>query len=384
MLWNWQLSDWPSFRWETSLLAQAEQEFLVGGGVILGAVDHLPDEESAQIQVELMSGGALDTSEIEGETLDRVSVQSSIRQRLGLDTDDRRVGPSEQGIAEMTVAVHRTFAEPLTERVLCSWHEMVTNGRRDLRDVGRYRTHSSPMQVVSGRLDQPRVHFEAPPSAQVPSEMAQFLDWFNRAAGSDEPLPALTRAGLAHLYFVSIHPFEDGNGRLGRAVTEKVLAQGMGRATLLALSSTILARRTEYYTALEAASQSNDVTNWLAWFGGVVLEAQGRTLSQVEFIIDKARLLDRHRGALNGRQEKALLRMFREGPGGFAGGLSAKNYVSITGATSATTTRDLGDLVEKGALVREGERKATRYRLALPRRPVRSVRINERGEVVEE
>lgn len=380
-MWNWQKQDWLDFRWDASRFLQAERRFLIGGGLMVGSVDHLGGEERDRITIELMSAEALTTSEIEGEMLDRVSVQSSIARQLGLATDYRRVQPREHGIAEMTVDAYQNFADPLTEVTLFAWHTMLMNGRTDLGDIGRYRTHADPMQVVSGWLQKPKVHFEAPPSAQVPSEMRHFITWFNE---SEKELPPLTRAGLAHLYFVSVHPFEDGNGRIGRAVAEKALLQGIGQPMLLALSPTILARRKTYYEALEAANKSNEVTGWLTWFGGITLEAQRRTLAQVEFLLDKARLLERLRGTLNARQEKALLRMFVEGPGGFIGGLSAGKYTAITGATSATATRDLSVLVEKGGLVATGELKGRRYHLNVPMRPTPRVTINELGEVVEE
>jgi Fic family protein len=149
------------------------------------------------------------------------------------------------------------------------------------------------------------------------------------------------------------------------------------------LAATILAKRKSYYEALEAANKQNEITAWLAWFAGVAIEAQQRTTALVEFLIDKARLLDRLRGQLNQRQEKALLRMLREGPEGFAGGLSAGKYATITGASPATATRDLVELVTKGALIRTGERKQTRYQLSIPLRSVTSVVVNERGEVVQ-
>jgi Fic family protein len=268
--------------------------------------------------------------------------------------------------------------------MLFRWHRMVMSGSRNLRDVGRYRAGAEPMQVVSGPIGEARVHFEAPPSARVPSEMKRFIAWFNRTApGREEPLSALTRAGIAHLYFESIHPFEDGNGRIGRAIAEKALAQSLGQPTLTALAATILARRKNYYDALEAANKGNEITHWLMWFAGVAIEAQRRTIALVEFLIDKTKLLDRLKGQLNARQEKALLRMFHEGPEGFRGGLSAGKYSTVTGASPATTTRDLADLVAKGALVREGERRYARYHLSVPLRPTPDVTLNERGELAE-
>src|SRR6202521_2116516 len=349
MTWNWQRPEWPKFAWNQSRLAIAEQQFLVGGGFFVGAVKHMGEEDRNVLTVEAMSTAALTTSEIEGEFLDRASVQSSIRRQLGMATDNRKIAPAERGVSDMVVDLCKTFAAPLSEEMLFDWHRMLMSGRQDVTDFGRYRTGSEPMQVLSGTIGTPKIHFEAPPSARVPSEMVQFIAWFNRTAPGDaEPLAALTRAGLAHLYFESVHPFEDGNGRIGRAIAEKSLAQSLGQPPLIALASTILARRARYYTELEAVNKENEITNWLAWFAGVIIEAQRRTIALIEFLIDRTKLLDGLSGKLNERQQKALQRMFKEGPEGFKGGMSAGNYSTITGASPATTTRDLADLTEKG------------------------------------
>jgi Fic family protein len=243
MTWNWQQQDWPDFRWDATLLEQAEKRYLVGGGMLPGATAHLETEERSQLTVELLSSEALSTSEIEGEILDRASVQSSIRKNLGLLADDQSASLAAQGVAEMTVDALLTFDQALTQETLCVWQSLATRGQSDLEDIGRYRAHAEPlagaergepMQIVSGRLDKPKVYFEAPPSARAPAEMSRFINWFNAARTS---LPALTRAGIAHLYFESIHPFEDGNGRLGRTITEKALSQGIEQPTFISLSS---------------------------------------------------------------------------------------------------------------------------------------------------
>jgi Fic family protein len=205
---------------------------------------------------------------------------------------------------------------------------------------------------------------------------------FNRTAPSGTPpLPALTRAGIAHLYFESIHPFEDGNGRIGRAISAKVLAQTVGQPVLISLAATILIRLKAYYKALETANKGNEVTPWLCWFAGVAIEAQRRTEAQAQFLLDTTLLLDRLRGGINSRQEKALLRMLREGPEGFKGGLSAGKYVAITGASPATATRDLVDLVEKKALIRTGQLRHARYALRIGLHPVQAVQIDKDGNL---
>src|SRR5215469_12989030 len=170
MMWNWQRADWPTFTWKTSRLAAAEQQFLVAGGTFVGAIKHLGEEDRNQLTVETISIEAVTTSEIEGEILDRASVQSSIRRQLGLDPDNRRVRPAEQGIAEMMVDLYRSTDAPLTQTVVSRWHRMLMKGRTDL-DIGRYRTGGEPMQVVSGPVHSPKVHFEAPPSSRVSREM---------------------------------------------------------------------------------------------------------------------------------------------------------------------------------------------------------------------
>jgi Fic family protein len=385
MKWNWQQPDWPEFTWNRARLVLAEEHFLTAGGVFVGTSRHLREEERNRLTVEAMSSEALNTSEIEGETLSRASVQSSIQRQMGLAADSRRVAPAEQGIAEMMVSLYKTYSTPLSDQTLFEWHRMLMKGRHDLSAIGKYRTGSEPMQVVSGAIDSPKIHFEAPPADALPFEMTRFVKWFNQSAPrAEKPLPAITRAGIAHLYFESLHPFEDGNGRIGRAIAEKSFSQSLGQPTLISLAATILARRASYYTALERANKWNDITNWLAWFAGVTIEAQTRTIAWVEFLIAKTKMFDQFSGRLNDRQKKALLRMFAEGPAGFEGGMSAGKYGTITGASPATATRDLTDLTQLGALLRSGERRHARYALRIPLKPVPCISINEHGELIED
>jgi len=376
MTWNWQQEDWPEFTWDQRRLARAEALFVESAGVLVGASRHLDPTERNALTIELMSHEAVDTSAIEGEPLDRDSVQSSIRRHLGLAGDHRRASPAEAGIAEMMVDLYEQASVPLTEATLFRWHKLITNGRTDLHDIGCYRTHADPMQIVSGALHHTKVHFEAPPSSQVAGEMQRFWDWLERSAPKGEdPLPAVTRAGIAHLWFESIHPFEDGNGRVGRAISEKVLAQGLTAPAITGMASTLLKHRKIYYAELERAHRELEITDWLLWFAAKAIEAQQRTLRQVEFILEKSRLLRRLGDQLNPRQEKALLRMFAAGPEGFLGGLSAANYMKITAAPPASATRDLAAMVAMGALTRLGSKKATRYNLDIAVNPASSLEI---------
>jgi Fic family protein len=364
MTWNWQQNDWPYFSYDQSQLEVFERQFLKNEGFLLGAFRHLNEDDKTTLIVEIISMEAIKTSEIEGEYLNRDSVQSSIRRHFGLQTDNRKVSPAEQGIAELMVDLYTSFSAPLTHRHLFSWHHMVTKGRHDLDDVARYRTHKDAMQVVSGYVHNPKIHFEAPPSSRMSEEMDQFIEWFNRTAPRGEsPLPALCRAGIAHLYFVCIHPFEDGNGRIGRAIAEKALAQSFGEPTLIALAIMIEKHKKAYYDHLENNNKTNEITNWLSYFSQTVLDAQEYTQKYIDFLINKTKFYDKFRGKLNDRQEKVLARLFREGPDGFKGGLSAENYISITKTSRSTATRDLQELLIMGALTKTGETRHTRYYL---------------------
>jgi Fic family protein len=364
MRWNWERPEWPNFSYDFKALEAFEQRFLVQSGEFMGVFRHVGEDEQNVLRIELISEEAIKTSEIEGEILNRDSVQSSLRHQFGLGPESANIAPAERGIAAMMTDLYERFAAPLTDQTLFTWHSLLLSGDRWIRSVGDWRTHDELMQVVSGPAGKRKVHFQAPPSEAVPAEMQRFIAWFNATASPGmTPLPALTRAGFAHLYFVCIHPFEDGNGRIARALAEKSLAQTLGRPSLIALAHTIEGKRKDYYAALERNNKGMDVTGWLDYFAHTVIEAQATTIKRVDFHIAKAMFYERLRGQFNERQTKAIARMFKGGIGGFKGGLSAENYISITGTSRATATRDLQDMVEKGALNKTGELRYTRYHL---------------------
>lgn len=366
MAWNWEQPDWPNFSFDSSAIEPFERRFLLRSGEVVGAFKHIDRDEQDRLRIELIGEEAVETSRIEGEILNRESVQASLRHQFGLGPDQPGIPPAERGIAKMMVDLYEHFGRVLADEGLFDWHGMLMSGDTSIRTIGGYRTHEDPMQVVSGPIHKRKVHFEAPRSKSVPQEMQRFIAWFNDTAPEgSRPLPALTRAGLAHLYFVAIHPFEDGNGRIGRALAEKSLAQNLGHPSLIALSFTIERKRKEYYSALEDSNKDMEVTGWLTYFARTVIEAQLNTIKRVDFHLAKAKFYERRRGELNERQAKVIARMFREGIDGFKGGLSAENYITITGTSRATATRDLQDLVEKRALARVGEFRHTRYFLNL-------------------
>jgi Fic family protein len=362
MRWNWEQTDWPEFSYDSKVLEDFEQRFLRQSGEFLGVFRHVGAEDQNTLRVELICEEAIKTSEIEGEILNRESVQSSLRHQFGLGPEGSNIPAAERGIASLMTDLYEHFRDPLNDATLFAWHNHLMGGNKSIRTIGAYRTHDELMQVVSGPIHQPTIHFEAPPSKVMFAEMRRFIAWFNDTAPlGKSPLPALTRAGLMHLYFVCIHPFEDGNGRIGRALAEKSLAQNLGHPSLIALAYTIERQRKDYYSALERNNKDVEVTDWLLYFAETVIKAQSTTIKRVDFYVAKAKFYERLRGHLNERQSKVIARIFKEGIDGFKGGLSAENYIAITGTSRATATRDLRDLVEKRALTKSGDLRHTRY-----------------------
>lgn len=358
MPWNWQHPKWPQFTYDPAPISPLEKQFLLKVGSSLAFLKNLGKEARSQFIVEILTLEGEKSSKIEGEILDRESLQSSLKQHFGLQTKPQKRNDKEAKMAKLLCDVYDTFEEPLSHEMLCRWHAVLFCGATHLDNCGKYRTHSEPMQIVSNRSDSYHVYFEAPPSSKVPEEMDAFIHWFNKTR---ENASILERAAIAHLYFESIHPFEDGNGRIGRLLVEKILSQGVSKPTLIAVSKVLEACKKEYYAALEQCNRTLEVPHWVAFFAQAILQAQEESTQLLHFLIEKAKMFATLQ--LNPRQEKVLLRMFAEGPKGFKGGLSAEKYIAITKTSRATATRDLQDLVEKNALRKTGELRHTRYHL---------------------
>jgi len=365
MTYNWQQEDWRSFRYSLERCEDALFRFAELTGHVSGMLKPLPRNIQMVVIINTMVAEAIKTSEIEGEYLNREDVISSIRNTMGLNSTLKQVRDRKaKGAGELMTEVRKTFADPLTEETLLAWHKLLMSASPHV-NPGAWRMHNEPMQVVSGALGREKIHFEAPPSSQVPLEIALFIDWFNETApgGKNEIRKGPVRSAIAHLYFETIHPFEDGNGRIGRAIAEKALSQTLGRPVLLSLSRTIEADRKSYYDALEKGQRSNEITAWVEFFVETVLKSQVEAGGFVDFILKKSQFFDRFGGLLNERQLKVVNRMWEAGPEGFEGGMSANKYISITGTSKATATRDLQLLVEMGVFVLEGGGRSTRYRL---------------------
>jgi len=365
MKYNWQQKDWPQFKYSPDGLNENFVRFIEETALLGGMVSALPEEMQTETLLSIMLAEAIKTSEIEGEFLSRPDVLSSIRNKLGLNVrPDSIKDKRAKGVGELMVAVRNTFSERLTEEMLLSWHAMLMKYNTRI-NVAAWRSHQEPMQVVSGTLGKEKVHFEAPPSSRVPAEMKKFIVWFNDTApgGKKEIRNAPVRAAIAHLYFESIHPFEDGNGRMGRAIAEKALFQTAGRPLLLSLSQIIESGKSDYYKGLEQAQRSNEISAWIRYFVDVVVRATLWARNTVEFTLKKSRFFDFFKDHLNERQTKAIRRMMDAEPERFTGGMTAKKYMSITKASKATATRDLQHLVELNILMPSGAGRSVHYGL---------------------
>jgi len=364
MTYNWQQPDWPNFQYSTEQIEGALFQFAEETGYVTGMLVSVPEDIQLEIVINAMVAEAIKTSAIEGEFYSRKDVTSSIRNKLGLSHQtlkDKKAG----AVGELMVEVRNTYKEPLSKDVLCYWHTLLLNGRKNITP-GEWRKGNEPMQIISGPLGKETVHFEAPPSGTVSKEMTRFIKWFNETApgGKSEIRNPVIRSAIAHLYFETIHPFEDGNGRIGRAISEKALSQTLGRPVLLSLSNVMEADKTAYYKHLKFSQQSNEITDWIIYFVTTVLKAQLQMKQIVLFTLSKTKFLDYHLPNLNDRQVKVISKMIDAGPEGFEGGMTAKKYISIAKTSKATATRDLQELVESGVLINSGGGRSIHYILS--------------------
>lgn len=372
----WQATEWPNLRCDMAALAPALARARLAQGRLLGQASSLQMLDQAEVQLNGWLQEAMATAQIEGEVLQLHSVRASIARRLGLPAASALPRDTRtEATLDVLQAVVQGWQQPLTHVTLCAWQAaLFPTGYSGVTRIaaGQYRTHPEPMQIVTARLGQPDVvHYQAPPSADVPAHMEALLQWFNSSQGT---IDGLVRAALAHLRFEAIHPFEDGNGRVGRALAEMALAQDMQTPQrLFSLSAQLWADRKGYYAQLQAATAHTrmDVTPWVLWFVGCVEQACEDALGQIRSALDKKRFWAEVQGRfpqLSAAQRKALNKMYDVGPEGFANGISTEKYVNLTGVSRATAYRELTQLAEWALLTKTGNGRGTRYVWALPRR----------------
>lgn len=359
-MYNWQHKDWAGFSYKSLNIDELNDKvknFSDEVQRILTDADGIKNEEG---MVRFLIDEAQKTSEIEGEYISREDLMSSVKNKLGISPNPAEVKDKRaNAIAAMLLDVRHSYKRKLTEATLKNWHKLLLGDSKTVR-AGKYRKADFPMQVVSGIPGRETVHFEAPPSEQVPQEMKQFVAWYNQFE-TPTPAQALIKTAVTHLYFESIHPFEDGNGRIGRALAEKCLAQSFGKPVFFGISGIIEKNKKLYYNSLKTAQRTLEISEWIAYFIDVILEAKSKAVKMVRFSLQKTVFFDIYGDVLNQRQLKAINKMFDAGYMGFEGGMTTKKYIGITHASKATSTRDLQHLSEIGALRSFGKGRNVHY-----------------------
>ena len=393
-MWIWQSGQWPHFEFDAQALQPAIAAARLAQGRMLGLASHLQLLELSQMQINAITAEGLATAQIEGELLDPQSVRLSAARRLGLAAAvqakpadarparknfkaDNAAPAREEATLDVIQAAVSQWQQPLRQAQLLGWHAaLFPGGYSPTGDggiariaAGAWRTHAEPMQIVTPQIGKEDiVHYEAPPSKDVAAHMQQLIAWFNRSQGQ---IDGVARAAIAHLWLEAIHPFEDGNGRIGRALSDLALAQdSQSGQHLLSLSHQVMAHRSAYYEQLQAATgkASMDVTPWVQWMAQRVQGACEHSVQQMQTALGKTRFWQRvhdtHPG-ISPSQCKVLNKLFDAEPDGFEGGLSTGKYVALTGVSRATAYRELTLLVSVGLLSKTGQGRGTRYGLVV-------------------
>ena len=364
----WQQADWPAFTWDQKTLSKPLAEAHREQGRLFGKMETLGFELRSEAVLRTFTEDVVKSSEIEGEKLDADQVRSSIARRLGMDIAglvpaDRNV----EGVVEMTLDATRKHDEPLTQDRLFTWHAaLFATGRSGMRiiTVGDWRDDcDGPMRVVSGAAGREKVRYEAPPAERLPEEMQKFLTWFEQPGDADP----LLFAGLAHLWFITLHPFDDGNGRIARAITDMALARSEGsQQRFYSMSAQIRIERKQYYDLLERTQKSGlDVTHWQEWFIACLVRAVDGAQATLDSVLQKSRFWERFaKHPFNERQIKVLNRLLD----GFEGKLTSSKWAKLAKCSQDTAYRDILELIERGALQKNpGGGRSTSYSLVSDR-----------------
>ncbi|MHA3080178.1 Fic family protein [Acinetobacter sp. ANC 5502] len=365
--WIWQMNNCTNFTWKDEIILPKTRKIHKKIGVLLGQSQH--DLAKEQFTLDTLLANLVASSAIENETLNVYSLRSSLARRLGVSLEQPYPSSDRsEGLANIMLDALNNVKQALTVERLMQWHQWLFNDpdwtMQRLR-IGKLRG-SEPMQVVSGRLDYPTVHFEAPPREGLENLLSSFINWFNHSL-TDSLLDPLLRAAITHLWFITLHPFDDGNGRITRALTDLALAQMDEQSIrLYAISPSILNKRKSYYEILEQTQKSDsDITNWLIWFLDTLNDSLDTTLKQIQRTLLKSQFwqkfsnLDLHEG-----QRKILNRLLDGGENGFEHGISASQYQKVAKVSKATATRHLTDLLEKKCIIKlDGGGRNTRYQV---------------------
>ena len=355
MIYIWKQKNWPQLKWQSEKLLPSLSRARFLQGELLSKIRSLGLHRSEKPSAEILVEETVKTAAIEGVRLDKDAVRSSVARRLGLPTAGLKSPDKDtEGLVSVLLDATRNYKKPLTAKRLKSWQAALFptgySGLSKIR-VGKWR-RKSPMRVVSGPIGRERIHFEAPPSERIDTEIKKFIKWWQKPPKN---LDGLLRAGIAHFYFVTVHPFEDGNGRIARAITDMALAQDENLPRrYYSLSTGIMAERKAYYDILEKCQRATlDITGWLSWFLICYIRAIEESEKAIQKSLQKAEFWQKHTQTnLNNNQRKVINRLLDAGPGSFIGGLTTRKYVAMTKTSRATAYRDISNLVRKKMLVR--------------------------------
>lgn len=368
--WIWQQEKWPNFTWDRDALASLLRDVTQLQGRLLGKIDSLGSEQSLQSALDAQLQNIVQSSAIEGEVLNAESVRSSLARRLGVkDAGLCKTTAQTEGLADLLLDATQNHSEDLTLDRLYKWHQyLFPEDKKSVFSLGSINVGElrggEPMQVVSGPHHKRTVHFEAPPRESLESQLDAFLVWLSESR-EESSLDPLLCAGLAHFWFVTLHPFDDGNGRLARAVSDYVLAQGEQQSIrYYAMAASIMDKRKSYYEILESTQKGGlDITAWLRWFLQTLKETIDSSLSKINDVLQKSRFWQVHgQDGLKPEQIKVLNRLLDAGPDGFEGCLNATKYQGIAKVSKATATRHITEMLEKGCIVKlDGGGRSTKY-----------------------
>ena len=364
-MYNWQIEKWAEFVYNEEIISSQALKFAELSGEIFGVFKTFNSAKQQNEIIDIMISEAVKTSEIEGEMLSREDVRSSFLKKLGLTSTIKNIKDKRaENIAFLMWEVRTHFQEKLTEKMLKNWHAILFSHSKYI-NAGIYRKDEEAVQIVSGARGKEKVHYEAPPSAKVPQEMKNFVNWYNKFKPNGNIQKIIIKTAITHLYFESIHPFEDGNGRIGRALIEKCLSESLEKQIIMSISQVIEKNRNKYYAELNKVQTTLEINSWLLYFSQLLIDAQQNALEILDFSVKKTQFFDQHKKIMNDRQSKAINKMLDAGKDGFEGGMTAKKYISIAKTTKATATRDLQELVENGILLQNLAGRSTSYMLNL-------------------
>jgi Fic family protein len=360
-MYNWEYKEWAKFIYNENVIDEFTQKIAENLGEVNGMLKSFDFEKQQETLIKILISEAQKTSEIEGEYISRQDLMSSIRKKLGLSLGKEWIKDKRaENVALLMLQVRDDFQTELSESLVKHWHFLLFAGSKYI-DAGKYRTDEEPMQIISGAMGKEIVHYEAPPSIRVPREMRNFVKWYCSFESKGNISQIIIKAAITHLYFESIHPFEDGNGRIGRALIEKCLSEELKKPVLMAISTAIEKNKKLYYAELNKASKTLEIDSWLIYFAKMIFQAQEKTIEIITFSIKKSHFFDRFKNELNEREKKAINKMFDAGVEGFTGGMTAKKYMIINKISKATATRDLQHLSKIGALTEQGNGRNVHY-----------------------